>query len=146
MTESAFDDFRQELVKRLGLRQTNGVPSPTPAPTATPTPDVSGTFTNKFGRLEIEQLSIKGFSFDLSVGTGRCTGELSGNAKWRKNGVAIYRKIPDREEYSNPESNYYQQTCQLTFKISADRVDVLQSTGCTYFHGAECDFNGSYRR
>lgn len=147
MAGSAFDHFRQELVKRLGLRQFNDrTPSPTPAPTATPTPDVSGTFTNEFGTLEIDQLSIKGFSFDLNIGTGRCTGNVSGKARWLKNGVAVYRVIPDQEEYSNPEGSYYQKTCQLTFKLSGDKVDVSQTEGCAYFHGAECAFNGSYQR
>jgi hypothetical protein len=147
MTESAFDDFRQELVKRMGLKQANiGSSTPIPSPTPTPTPDVSGEFTNEFGTLGIDHLGVKGFSFDINIGTGRCTGTVSGKARWLKNGVAVYRVIPDESEYANPESSYYQKTCQLTFKLSEVKVDVSQTQGCTYFHGAECAFNGSYRR
>jgi hypothetical protein len=146
MAESAFDDFQRELVKRLGLIPSNsGTQQSVSDPTPSPTPDVAGTYANQFGTVEITP-NAKGFSFALHVGTARCAGEISGNAKWTKVSNAMFRKALDKEVYDDPSSFYYQKSCQLTFKFSADKVQVSQSDGCSYFQGAECDFNGSYRR
>jgi len=145
MAESAFDDFRHELTKRLGFSATSGTQQSLVQPTPTPTPDLSGTYSNEFGSVDIKS-DAKGFAFGLSVETARCAGEISGRTKWKKDGYAICRVALDQEVYQDPSSFYYQKACQLTFRFSDNTVQVTQTEGCNYFHGAECDFNGTYRR
>jgi len=145
MAESAFEDFRRELIKRLGFSSTSGPQQTHVQPTPSPTPDISGTYTNEFGSVDITP-EAKGFAFALSVGTGRCSGEIAGKAKWKKPGYALSRVALDQEVYEDPSSSYYQKTCQLTFRFQDTTVQIAQTDACTYFHGAECDFNGTYRR
>jgi hypothetical protein len=145
MAESAFDNFRSELIKRLGLRLDGKGSQTRVDPTPTPTPDISGIYANKSGSLEIK-LVPKGLTFALTVGNGRCAGEISGGAKWINSSHAVYRARIEKEAYEDPSGLYYQKMCQLTFSFLDKRVDVAQTEGCDYYHGAECDFNGTYRR
>jgi hypothetical protein len=143
MAESAFDDFRHELVKRLGLNAASAGTASQPTPS--PTPDLTGIYTSQLGQVEIKP-HVNGFSFALNVGTSRCEGAISGKAKWSKGSNAVYRVPLEKEVYEDPSSFYYQKTCQLIFRFSENQVKVTQSDGCTYYHGAECDFNGIYHR
>ena len=144
MTSSAFENFRDELIRRLGLRERHG-PTPDASETAsasTPIPNVYGTYRNDFGTVDVFG-SGEGFSFDVDVATARCNGSMTGKANWLKNRTAIFRTIAEAE---NPESFYYKKVCQLTFRFSEDEVQISQTDACSYFHGAECSFIGSYYR
>ena len=100
MAESAFEDFRRELIRRLGFSSTSGPQQTHVQPTPSPTPDISGAYTNEFGSIDITP-EAKGFAFALSAGTDRCSGEIAGRAKWKKPSYAVSRVALDQEVFED---------------------------------------------
>ncbi len=67
----------------------------------------------------------------------QCTGDLRGLARPSGPMTLVLRKTePGAEE-----------ACTLTLRFSVDHARVrMEETGCSYYHGAACAFEGSLRR
>ncbi len=65
-----------------------------------------------------------------------CLGELKGQAKW----VDIHTA-----EYNGDLNSETAVGCRLTFIFSGNRV-IIREHECSDFHGASCDFKGTFRR
>jgi hypothetical protein len=65
-----------------------------------------------------------------------CLGDLKGKAKWIDANTAEYNG--DLESAKTPG-------CRITFIFSGKRV-LIREHDCNDFHGASCDFEGTYRR
>jgi hypothetical protein len=68
---------------------------------------------------------------------GTCVGDMKGKAKWIDTNVAEYENSPEAAE--NP-------ICRLTFIFSKNRVLVREDDGCKFYHGAACQFEGTYEK
>lgn len=65
-----------------------------------------------------------------------CLGELKGQAKWVDINTA---------EYNGDFTSETTVGCRLTFIFSGNRV-IVREHECNDFHGASCDFEGTFRR
>ena len=65
-----------------------------------------------------------------------CLGELKGQAKWVDINTA---------EYNGDFNSETAAGCRLTFIFSGNRV-IIREHECDDFHGASCDFEGTFRR
>lgn len=160
MATSAFQNFRAELVKRLGIQgqqtanngmpirsTTRSKPDPTVEPESEPThPMVNGVFASQLGRLKISGSNQKGFMFAINLNGSSCNGTVTGKADWSDQDAAGYGSIPNRSEYDDPNSAYYHQTCQLVFITSHESIEVRETFGCTILHDTVCAFEGTYKR
>jgi DnaJ domain len=161
MATSAFQNFRGELVKRLGIQgqQTANNVMPTRSATRSqgeqtvaPTesepihPIINGVFASQLGSLKISTSNQKGFIFAIKLNGSSCNGTVTGKADWSDQETAGYGSIPNRSEYDDPNSAYYHQTCQLVFITSHDSIEVRETFGCTILHDTVCAFEGTYKR
>lgn len=92
------------------------------------------------GEVKIKEF-LKGRStkieFDLSVSGSKsapCAGDLKGTAKFINQNTFEY--VSDVEDAKN---------CHLTFTFSGKKL-TIRETECGFFHGAMCEFDGSYRK
>lgn len=70
----------------------------------------------------------------LSIASSECTGEVSGVGRPKTNRLAI---VKSRDESGNQ--------CSITLNRSGDGIEVIES-GCSYYHGFHCSFNGSVQK
>jgi len=118
------------------------------SPTPTPTPDVNGTYVGS-GALRVSDANARGFSFTLGAWTRRTgdCGEISGKALWTSpNTVGSFEKIPDWPAYNDANDDIsYKKKCKLTIRFSNGKAKVSEDGyGCLYYHGASCEFSGTY--
>ena len=93
---------------------------------------LSGHYRNEMGEVDI---SPNG-KVSVEVATIRCTGQLKGVANSIQGNRMVV--VPSPIDPDAPE-------CRLILDFNADGVTVKES-GCSYFHGAYCDFDGKYYR
>lgn len=72
------------------------------------------------------------FFVHVEKNKGDCTGELKGEAYWRKPNMAEYREDGD--------------PCVLQFIFSKSAVTLKEVEGCGSRRGLECSFNGSFAK
>lgn len=91
--------------------------------------NISGTYENNSGSIEISFLGNNKFSFVISVGTARgCTGDIDGSGTINSNGIATYSD----------------ESCSsLVFKFNNKRL-TIEEGDCRAYHGATCSFNGIF--
>ncbi len=89
---------------------------------------------------EVKRGKTKVLNFEVFVAgatTGTCIGDMKGKAKWIDTNVAEYENSPEDPE--NP-------ICRLTFIFSKNRVLVREEDSCKFYHGASCQFEGTYKK
>ncbi len=93
---------------------------------------------------EVQRGKIKGLNFEISIAGGTrgiCIGGLKGKAKWIDANVAEFNGEFNERDAENGEAI----GCRLTFIFSSNRV-VVREHDCNNFHGASCQFEGTFKR
>lgn len=73
-----------------------------------------------------------GYFVSIEISAPGCVGAIDGTGYITDKALKLVKV-----EYDN--------TCELTVEISGDVVNVSQKS-CSYYHGAACSFDGTYRR
>lgn len=100
---------------------------------------LDGTYTHDYGRLIIANSTSTSFDFDIHVSTTH-VGEIGGRATRNGNSATFVT------EGFNNSFQLVRNGCTISFELSSDAVDVTESFGCSYYHGAGIHFDGIYRR
>jgi len=91
---------------------------------------------NASGEIKISTVDIRSFKFRIGIGSNNpaCVGEFSNRAYWIAPNVA--------ESQFSIHNNH---SCRLIFVFSGNAL-VVKECECGNFHGASCDFEGTYSR
>ena len=98
------------------------------------TSDIEGTYRFDNGRVQqtlaIRNIKNNQFEFQLVIGSAACTGEI-------EKGIALF--------HSAKNANFYgDEDCYINFDLKGNIINV--GGLCTYFHGMQCSFDGSYKK
>ena len=91
---------------------------------------------NASGEVTISNANTRSFGFKIGIGSlsPACVGEFSNRANWIAPNVAEYRfGMNDRH------------ACRLIFIFSGNDL-IIRECACYDFHGASCNFEGTYTR
>jgi len=95
------------------------------------------------GNLNIYDTSSSGFLFTIDVSNGAHLGNVNGYAKIFSNNFAVARLKTDWQ----PEESGL--PCEITFrrkiKDGSHYIDIVEERNCSYFHGFNVSFNGTYK-
>jgi hypothetical protein len=83
---------------------------------------------NSGHHLEISEVTLSSFKFNLQVGTEKmCTGDITGVANYQLNKkIALFRGSDG---------------CVISFTQTTPRQIKVTESNCTYYHGAQCTFD-----
>ncbi|SEM82934.1 hypothetical protein SAMN02799625_00202 [Methylobacterium sp. UNC300MFChir4.1] len=85
--------------------------------------------------VEVKAAGAAGFTAQFSTGTKGCGGEVTMKGRPTGPDTIVFRKTDGG------------QTCRITARYASDfRSVVLEEQGCTMWHGASCEFQGTLKR
>lgn len=94
--------------------------------------DFSGKYEGKYSKLQIKQLGKEKIKFSIVIAKAKgCTGELKEEIALIQGNKAIYMD---------------ENKCRLTFEFNDEKKINVQEENCSIYHGASCDFVGTYSK
>lgn len=87
------------------------------------------------GDLNIRRADATRYYLRFEIGAPGCGGEIDGIGHATANRMTISVSVPDSD-----------QQCRIMLDRQGSTLRVNEGGACSYFHGAQCSFNGSYVR
>lgn len=95
----------------------------------------TGSGEHTGGDLNIRRADTTRYHVAFEIGAPGCGGEIDGIGHATANRMTISVSVPDSD-----------QQCRIMLDRQGSTLHVNEGGACSYFHGAQCSFNGSYAR
>ena len=100
----------------------------------------AGEWKNKFGTITISNETADSFDFHINVVMNYHVGDITGKAKIERNSAVYTEYIEDFDGfYDNPN-------CEINFTRNLNSITVQETAACTYWHGFNATFDGTYSK
>ncbi len=99
---------------------------------ATPADAVEGVYRNAMTKAAILRRA-KGFAISFETGARRCGGAIKGTGQRRHNDILFHGRSTIARDAP---------VCRMTITPVRNKLHVREGLGCTYYHGAACEFEG----